>query len=118
LKAQSALGSVATITDYRGANGSDTILLGNVTTAVGTVSTVQDFSAQASFGAALNAAANSNTVDNGLIGFIYGGDTYLMVETDTANETVYVAGDFVVKLTGTPFTTATALSSIGFDGLV
>jgi Ca2+-binding RTX toxin-like protein len=118
LKAQSVLGSVATITDYRGANGSDTILLANVTTAVGTVSTIQDFSAQTSFGAALNAAANSNTVDNGLIGFIYGGDTYLLVETDTGNETAYVAGDFVVKITGTPFTTSTALNSIGFDGLV
>jgi Ca2+-binding RTX toxin-like protein len=117
LKALSVLGSMATLTDYRASGmGTDTIVLGDVTAAIGTVATVQDFSSQASLGAALNAAANGNTQDNGLVVFMWGGNTYLYVETAQAG-TSYVAGDFVVMITGTPFNTSTALNTIGFDGL-
>ena len=127
IQSNSVLVSVATITDYRAATGnnagaSDTILLLDVATAIGTVATVQDLSSQASLGAALNAAANGNSVDNGLVVFMWGGDTYILVETDDGtgaggNTTTFVATDFLVKLTGTPFTTSTALNTIGFDGL-
>jgi len=121
LQAHSVLGSIATITDYRAAAGDnagalDTIVLGNQATAAGTIATVQDFLTSASLGAALNLAANGNTVSAGLVVFIYGGDTYAMVETTGATAT-YVAGDFLVKITGTPFTTSTALAGLGFDGV-
>jgi len=121
LKAQSVLSSLATITDYRAAGGNnaggaDTIILGDVATQAGTVATVQDFSSQASLGAALNAAANGNAVDRGLVVFMWGGDTYVLVET-TGATTTFVTTDFLVKLTGTPFTTSTAIAGLGIDGI-
>lgn len=122
VKADSTLGNLATITDYRAAAGNnagaaDTIILGDVVSAVGTVTTVQDLSAQASLGAALNAAANSNTTAaNGVVVFMYGGDTYVLVETTAATAT-FVATDFLVKITGTPFNTSTAIAGLGIDGL-
>jgi len=121
LKAQSVLGSIATITDYRAAAGNnagaaDTIVLGDVVTQAGTVATVQDLSSQASLGAALNAAANGNAVDRGLVVFMWGGDTYILVET-TGATTSFVTSDFLVKITGTPYTTATAIAGLGIDGI-
>jgi Ca2+-binding RTX toxin-like protein len=121
LKAHSVLGSIATITDYRAAAGNnagaaDTIVLGDQVAAAGSVATVQDFSSSASLGAALNLAANGNTVANGLVVFMYGGDTYALVETTQGN-TTYTAGDFLIKITGTPFNTSTALAGLGFDGV-
>jgi len=119
LKAQSTLANLATITDYRATGaGTDTIVLGDVTAAAGTVATVQDFSAQASLGAALNAACAGNAVDNGLIVFMWGGNTYVLVETDGGGDpTTFVATDFLVMITGTPFTTATAIAGLGIDGI-
>jgi Ca2+-binding RTX toxin-like protein len=121
LKAHSVLGSIATITDYRAAAGNnagaaDTIVLGDQVAVAGSVATVQDFSSAASLGAALNSAANGNATNVGLVVFMYGGDTYALVET-TGGNTTYTAGDFLIKITGTPFTTATALAGLGFDGV-
>jgi hypothetical protein len=53
---------------------------------------------------------------------MWGGDTYILVETDDGtgaggNTTTFVTTDFLLKLTGQPFTTSTALNTIGFDGL-
>jgi hypothetical protein len=62
-------------------------------------------------GAALNAAAASNAIDLGRIVFIHGGNTYAMIETVGAGG-AYVATDALVQITGTPFTTATTLTSI------
>ena len=116
LKAHSVLGSMATITDYRATGaGTDVIVLGDQTTVAGTTATVQDLSAQGSLGAALNAAANTNTQAVGGSVFRGGGDTYAYVET--TNNTTFATSDFLVKITGTPWTTATAIAGLGFDGV-
>jgi Ca2+-binding RTX toxin-like protein len=116
--AESTLSNLDVITDW--ATG-DTINLtynngGGAAAAVGSVATVQDFSAQASLGAALNAAANSNTVDRGIVVFIYGGNTYIMLET-TGATTTYASTDLLIQLTGTPFTTSTSIAGLGIDGI-
>jgi len=120
LKGHTNLAALATITDYTyavGGSSNDKLVLGDVAADVGTVTTVQDLSAQATLAAAFDAAALSNTgVANGLVVFIYGGDTYAFVET-TAATTTYVAGDFAVKLTGIPVAAGTAIAGLGFDGL-
>jgi Ca2+-binding RTX toxin-like protein len=117
----STLANLDVITDYRSATGNnvgaaDTITFNGVTTVAGTVATVQDFSSQASLGAALNAAANSNTVNNGLVVFMYAGDTYVLVET-AGGTTTFDPTDLLIKITGTPFTTATAIAGLGIDGV-
>jgi Ca2+-binding RTX toxin-like protein len=115
----SNLTSLASITDYRATGaGTDTINLLNVTAARGTVATVQDFSTSASFGAALNLAAASNTVANGLVVFMFGGNTFMLVESTNAALNAYESADFLLQLNGTPFTTATALGAIGVDFIV
>jgi len=117
LKAHSVLGSLATITDYRATGmGSDVIVFGDITTLAGTTATVQDLSTSASLGAALNAAANTNTVGAGLSVFIWGGNTYVYVET-TGATTTFVTTDALVVLTGTPFNTSTAIAGLGIDGV-
>ncbi|WP_445949711.1 M10 family metallopeptidase C-terminal domain-containing protein, partial [Sphingorhabdus sp.] len=103
----STLATMDVITDFSG----DSISYTAVADVAGTVATVQDFSAQTSLGAALNAAAASNATDLGQIAFIFGGNTYLMVET-VGSGNAYVATDAVLQITGTPFTTSTALTSI------
>jgi len=119
LKAHSNAATLTTITDFTyavGGSSNDTIILGDVATAVGTVTTVQDLSSSASLTAALNAAALANAVDNGLSVFIYGGDTYAYVETTGATGT-YQAADFVVKLTGTPLAAGATIAGTGFDAV-
>jgi S-layer protein len=119
LKAHSNLATMATITDYNYAVGgasNDRIILGDVTTASGTIKTVQDLSSSASLAAALTAAAVNNTVDLGLSMFIFGGDTYAYVETTGATAT-YQATDFVVKLTGLPLAAGTSYLGAGFDAV-
>jgi len=118
LKAQSTNASLATIEDFKRVTGGETdiITLGDVTTAIGSTTTVQDLSSQATFAAALASAAATNTVNNGLSVFIYGGNEYVYVET-TGATTTYVAGDFLVKLTGTPIASGAALAGKGIDGL-
>jgi len=118
-KSHSNQAALATITDYTYAVGgasNDKIILGDVAAAAGTKTTVQDLSSSATLAAAFNAAALSNTVDNGLVVFVYGGDTYVMVETTGATSD-YVAGDFAVKLVGTPVAAGTALAGLGFDAV-
>ena len=95
---------MATITDFTPTTSSSTtdkIVVGDVTAALGTITTVQDLSGSASLTAALNAAAAANAVTNGVSVFTYGGNQYVYIEA-TASGTTYTAGDFVVKLTGTP----------------
>jgi len=117
--AQSTLGAMDRIVDYRLATGDnagalDTLTIGiDGAQVVGTVATVQDFSAQTSLGAALNAAANGNALDQGVVVFIFGGNTYTLVETVGAG-TAYVGTDFLIEMVGTPFTTSTAITSTGF----
>jgi hypothetical protein len=48
---------------------------------------------------------------------MYGGDTYVLVETTGANTPTFVTTDFLVKITGTPFTTSTAIAGLGIDGI-
>ena len=121
LQAHSTLSSLNVITDYRAAAGDnagalDTIIIGNVATAAGTNATVQDLSASASLGAALNAAANTNAQAAGLSVFMWGGNTYAFVET-TGGTTTFVTSDFLVQIVGTPFTTATGIAGLGIDGV-
>lgn len=71
-------------------------------------------SSQASLSAAFDAAAAGNIVSNGLVSFIFGGDTFVYVEATGAGGT-YLSTDFAVKLTGLPVTAGTALAGLGFD---
>jgi len=120
-RAASTLTNLDRIVDYRLATGdnagaADTVTvinLNNAAVALGTVATVQDFSAQGSLGAALNAAAAGNVVDQGLVIFMFGGNTYGYIEA-AGNGTAYNALDFLVEIAGTPFTTTTALTATGF----
>jgi S-layer protein len=120
LKGHSNQAALATITDYTyavGGSSNDKIIIGDVVAAAGTVSTVQDFSAQSTLAAAFDAAALSNTgVASGLVVFLFGGNEYAYVETTAAN-TTYTTGDFAVKLVGTPIATGTALAGLGFDAV-
>lgn len=119
LKGHSNQAALATITDYTyavGGTSNDTVTIGDVTAAAGTVTTVQDLSAQATLAAAFDAAALGNTVNNGLVMFIYGGNEYAYVETTGGNAT-YTAGDFAVKLTGTTIAAGTAIAGLGFDAV-
>ena len=119
LKGHTNKAALATITDYTyavGGTSNDKLIIGDVAAAVGTVTKVQDLSAQATLNEAFDAAALGNTVDNGLIVFIHGGNTYAYVEATGANST-YTAGDFAVKLVGTSLAANTALAGLGFDGL-
>jgi hypothetical protein len=63
----------------------------------------------------LDAAAAGNAVSNGLVVFIYGGNEYVYVESNSGN--TYNSADFVVKLTGTPIAAATAIAGLGFDAV-
>lgn len=119
--ADSTLATVDTITDYRLASGTnagakDTIDLTGVVAVIGTVSTVQNLSAQATLGAALDAAAAGNGNAVGLSVFLWGGDTYAYVETAAAGA-AYVAGDTVIKLTGVVATAGSAVAGLGIDGV-
>ena len=119
LKGHSNKAAMATITDYTyavGGTSNDKLILGDVTAAAGTVTKVQDLSAQASLDAAFDAAALGNSVNNGLVVFIHGGNTYAYVEATGSNAS-YTAGDFAVKLVGTPIAADTALAGLGFDAV-
>lgn len=113
---QAALTSIADYTYAVGGSSNDKLNLGDVVAAVGSVTKVQDLSAQSTLAAAFDAAALGNSVNNGLVVFIHGGNTYAYVETTGTNAT-YTAGDFAVKLVGTPLTVDTALAGLGFDSL-
>jgi Ca2+-binding RTX toxin-like protein len=118
LKGYSNLASMATIADYAfvtSGTENDKLVLGDVAAAAGTVTTVQDLSAYGSLGTALDAAAAGNAVSNGLVVFIYGGNEYVYVESNSGN--TYNSADFVVKLTGTPIAAATAIAGLGFDAV-
>lgn len=118
LKGHSNLASMATIADYTyvaSGTSNDKLVLGDVAAAAGTVTTVQDLSAYGSLGTALDAAAAGNAVSNGLVVFIYGGNEYVYVESNSGN--TYNSADFVVKLTGTPIAAGTAIAGLGFDGV-
>ncbi|MES2188436.1 MAG: DUF4214 domain-containing protein [Pseudomonadota bacterium] len=117
----SALAGMTTITDYRAAGGAnagalDVIDISGITTVASNISTVQDFSTQASLAAALNVIANAATTSNGLSVFIYGGNEYAYVESTGATST-YAAGDTVIKLVGTPFAAGTSIVGLGIDGV-
>jgi len=119
MKAHSVLATMATITDHTyavGGSSNDTILLGDVATVIGTTTTVQDLSAQTTLAAAMDAAALTNVINNGLSVFIWGGNEYAFVETTGATAT-YQATDFVVKLTGTPLAAGATIAGAGFDAV-
>jgi S-layer protein len=119
LKAHSNQASLATITDFTfaaGGTSNDTLILGDVVAVAGTVTTVQDLSAQSTLAAAFDAASLGNTQNIGLVVFVHGGNTYAYVETDGATAT-YQAADFAVRLTGVPFTAGTAIAGLGFDAV-
>lgn len=119
LKAQSTLATTGTITDFTyavGGTSNDKIVIGDVAAAIGTTTTVQDLSAQATLAAALDAAAATNLVGNGLSVFTWGGNEYAFVET-TGATTTYAAGDFVVKLVGTPLAAGATIAGSGFDAV-
>ena len=113
LKAQSTVATpTATIADYiitSTASGDKIILGDQVAVASAAVTTVQDYSGQASLSAAVNSAALSNATNNGTVVFIYGGNEYVYVETTGAGSTAATT-DFLVKLTGTPAAAGTAVA--------
>lgn len=118
---RSTLAATDTITDFRAATGAnagalDIITISDITTVASNINTVQDLSAQASLAAALNVFANAATTNNGLGVFIWGGNSYAYVES-TGSAFTYVAGDTVIKLSGTPFTAGTSIVGLGIDGV-
>ncbi|WP_442594938.1 beta strand repeat-containing protein [Parapusillimonas sp. JC17] len=122
VKADSVLGTLDVITDYRAASGAnagaaDTITITDLTTVASAANTtVLDYTAQASLAAAVNAAATANVTDVGLTVFLFGGNTYAYVEALGAGNT-YVATDWIVEITGTPFAAGTAIAGLGIDGV-
>lgn len=119
LKGHSNLATMTTITDFTfaaGGTSNDIIVLGDVTSVIGTTTTVQDLSSSATLAAAVEAAALKNTVDNGLSVFTWGGNEYAYVETTGATGS-YVASDFIVKLTGTPLAVGATIAGSGFDAV-
>lgn len=119
LKGHSVLSAMATITDFTFATGgasNDKIIIGDQVAVIGTTLTVQDLSTAVSIQAAMDAAATTNIVNNGLSVFIWGGNEYAFVETTGAG-TSYVTSDFVVKLTGLPLAAAATIAGSGFDAV-
>lgn len=119
LKAHSNLATMATITDFTFATGgssNDKIIIGDVTSVISNKTTVQDLSSSATLAAALDAAALAATQDVGMSVFVHGGNQYVYVET-TGATTTYAAGDFVVKLTGTPLAVGATIAGSGFDAV-
>jgi S-layer protein len=119
LKGHSTLADTATITDFTFATGgtsNDKLILGDQVAVIGTTATVQDLSSQVSIQAAMDAAATTNVINNGLSVFIWGGDSYAFVET-TGSGTSYVSTDFVVKLTGLPLAAGATIAGSGFDAV-
>jgi len=118
-KVQSNLAVMTTITDFTFATGgssNDKIIIGDVTSVISNKTTVQDLSSSATLAAALDAAALAATQDVGMSVFVWGGNEYVFVETTGATGT-YVAGDFVVKLTGTPLAVGATIAGSGFDAV-
>ena len=119
LKGHSTLAATATITDFTFATGgtsNDKLILGDQVAVIGTTATVQDLSSQVSIQAAMDAAATTNVINNGLSVFIWGGNSYAFVET-TGSGTSYVSTDFVVKLTGLPLAAGATIAGSGFDAV-
>ncbi len=119
MSGHSNLNLMATITDYTFATGgasNDKLIIGDLTTVIGTTTTVQDLTAHATLALAIGAAANTNLVNLGLSVFTWGGDSYAYVET-TGATTTYVAGDFTVKLTGVPLAVGATIAGSGFDAV-
>jgi Ca2+-binding RTX toxin-like protein len=116
---QSTLATMGTITDFTfaaGGSSNDKIIIGDLATAIGTRTVVQDLSASTTLAAALGTAAATNLVNNGLSVFTWGGDSYAYVE-GTGATTTYAAGDFVVKLTGVPLAVGATIAGSGFDAV-
>ena len=116
---QSNLAAMATITDFTFATGgssNDKIIIGDVTSVISNKTTVQDLSSSATLAAALDAAALGATQNVGMSVFVWGGNEYVFVET-TGATTTYVAGDFVVKLTGVPLAVGATIAGSGFDAV-
>jgi len=105
-------GATAKIQDFvtTSTASGDRIILGDQTAvASAAVATVQDYSSQASFTAAVNSAALANATNNGTVVFIWGGNTFVYVETTGAGATA-ANSDFIVQLTGTPAAAGTAVA--------
>lgn len=105
-------GTRATISDFitTSTASGDRIFLGDqVAVASAAVTTVQDYSGQASLTAAVNSAALSNATNNGTVVFIWGGNSFVYVETTGAGATA-AASDFLVQLTGIPAAAGTAIA--------
>ena len=119
LKGHSTLAATATIADFTFATGgtsNDKIILGNQVAVIGTSPTVQDLSSAVSIQAAMDSAATTNVIDNGLSVFIWGGNEYAFVET-TGSGTSYVSTDFVVKLTGLALASGATIAGSGIDAV-
>lgn len=121
-RSDSVLDAMDTITDYRASGGSnggalDIITLTDVEAVVSPQQpVVMDLNSQANLASAVNFMASSNVVDEGLLVFVWGGDTYAYVE-QVGSGTEYVDTDWVIKISGTPFTVGTALDTLGIDGI-
>jgi len=105
-------GTTAKIQDFVSTSSAsgDRIILGDqIAVASAAVTTVQDFSSQASFTAAVNSAALANATDRGTVVFIWGGNEFVYVETTGAGATA-AASDFCVQLTGVPVAAGTAIA--------
>lgn len=113
---QSTLGAMDTIEDYRANGDADVITISGVSAvASAALLNIQTANGGESLEDALNRFAGLNTTADGLIVFTLGTDTYAYIES--ANDTKFTAGDFVVRLTGTPFTASASVSGLGIDSV-
>lgn len=114
---RSTYAKMDTIEDYRLRVGeADQISIDDIITVASNVNTVQNLSAQSSLSNALNIFANAATVSNGLGVFIWNDSTYIFIES-VGSAISYMAGDTVIKLTGTPFPAGTSIVGLGIDGV-
>lgn len=105
-----------TIEDYR-TSGTDVIVLGDVHVVAATINVIQEFDSTFSdVRDVLNAVASGNSVDYGLSVFIWGGDTYVYLET-VGSANTYSDFDYFIKLAGLPFASGTAIAGLGISGI-
>lgn len=117
---RSTLANMDTITDYRVNSGAN-----NGAADIITISDIQTVNS----GSSLIVEANMNTLldaidsmaersssDNRLLMFRWSNDTYVYIETTGAANS-YVAGDTLIKLSGSPFAINANVSNLGIDGV-
>ncbi|MFS2161812.1 beta strand repeat-containing protein [Pseudomonas sp. Pseusp122] len=118
---RSTLAAMDTITDFRAISGAnngaaDIVTISDIQPVLGAGLTAIVGMIMPTLLVALDERAQEGTLDNQLLMFTWNNDTYVYIET-TGAATSYVAGDTLIKLSGTPFTPGTIIHGLGIDGV-